>query len=74
MQVSLAPLGRKRRKRRGSVQRIDVRAHELQQLEPEPSKRIRTLGETGPEEETAVDDARRHPNSGGYWPVLPRKR
>jgi len=49
-------------------------AGRLEGIEPEPSKRMRTLGETGPEEETAVDTARRHPNSGGYWPVLPRKR
>ncbi len=41
-------------------------------IEPEPSKRIRTLGEPV-DEERPVDEARRHGNSGGYWPVTPRK-
>lgn len=54
----------------GSAETAGARAG----IEPEPSKRIRTLDDPTPEEETPVDEARRHSNSGGYWPVLPRKR
>lgn len=52
----------------GSAETVGAR----EGIEPEPSKRIRTLGEPL-DEERPVDEARRHGNSGGYWPVTPRK-